>query len=186
MISSLKGLVTYVGDDALVLENAGIGYEVSVPTPVISAVKTGQTLSLHTLEYIRETSRELYGFADRDGLKLFRKLISVSGVGPKTALLLLSIGTTDVVRKAIADGDLSRLTSVPGVGKKTAQKIVLELKGSLEHLDDKLRTTDDVIEALVSLGYSRAEARDTMQTIPATVVSTEDRMRAALQALRKK
>lgn len=186
MIASLKGLVMHIGDESLVLENAGIGYEVMAPTPVIAAVKTGQTLSLHTHEYIRETSRELFGFADRDGLKLFQKLIGVSGVGPKTALLLLSIGTTDVVRKAIADGDLSRLTSVPGVGKKTAQKIVLELKGSLEHLDDKLRTTDDVIEALVSLGYTRAEARDAVQTLPTTIVSTEDRMRAALQSLRKR
>lgn len=186
MIASLKGLVTHIGDESLVLENAGIGYEVHVPTPILSEIKTGQTLTLTTHEYIREDSRELFGFVERDGLRLFRKLIAVSGVGPKTALHIMSTGTTDTVKKAIADGDLARLTSVPGIGKKTAQKIVLELKGSLEHLDDKLRTADDVVEALISLGYSRAEARDTMQTVPATVTSTEDRMRAALQSLRKK
>ena len=186
MIASLKGLVTYLGDETMVLENAGIGYEIQVPTPILAAVKTGEPLTLVTHEYIRDDSRELYGFADREGLRLFKKLISVSGVGPKTALHILSIGTTTVVKKAIADGDLSRLTSVPGVGKKTAQKIILEIKGTIEHLDDTLRTADDVVEALISLGYSRAEAREAAQGVPATVTSTEDRMRAVLQLLRKK
>ncbi len=134
---------------------------------------------------VREDTRELFGFLLRSDLDLFERLIAVSGVGPKVALTILSAGTGDEVRRAVMQGDLALLTSVPGVGKKTAQKIILELKGQL--VDEKIFPEGDteVIDALIGLGYTQQVARDAVKAIPSGVVDVSARVREALKQLAK-
>ncbi len=184
MIALLHGIVLEKEEDRATVEVAGVGYEVLLTTPAAVALRVGQQVRLHTVEVIREDGRELFGFPDADGRGLFRRLIAVSGVGPRTALRLLSIGSPDEVRAAVDAGDVTRLTSVPGVGTKTAQKIVLELRGKLPAAETAEDT--DVIEALVGLGYGRNDASRAVTALPLETAGAEARIKAALRSLSKK
>lgn len=186
MIASIKGIVTFVGTESVVVEAGGVGYEVILPEPQIAKMKTDRPAAFWTHEHLREDSRELYGFAAPEDLALFRKFISISGVGPRSAIKLMGLGRTAEIKKAIMAGDVTYLTRAPGVGKKSAQKIILELKGTIEDADTPRAGGDEVVEALVGLGYSRSEALATVQALPKDLSETEERIRAALKSLRKK
>lgn len=183
MIASLRGKVEEVHASFFLLETGGVGYRVGAPPSVLSALVKGEERFVYIHDHIREESRDLYGFLTWADLELFERLLSISGVGPKVAMAVLSIGSAADVRSAILAGDLARLTSVPGVGKKTAQKIVLELKGAL--VDDVESAPGDmeVVDALVSLGYSSSAARDALKAVPADVADVQARIRAALKRL---
>lgn len=183
MISYLKGQVKFLQKDAVVVVIDNLGYEVFMPAPALERLKVGAEIELYTHEYIREDSRELFGFLTRDEHALFDDLMKVSGVGPRTGLHVLSLGA-ERVRKAINDGDAGLLSTVSGVGKKTAQKIVLELKGVLSEAG--VSTMDDeAVDALRRLGYSQREAREALQSVGAAE-STEDKIKAALKVLGKR
>ena len=186
MIASIKGVVTHVGNESVVVEAGGVGYEVMLPEPALAKMKTDRPAAFWTHEYLREDSRELFGFAAPDELVFFRKLISISGVGPRSAIKIMGLGRTSEIKKAIMNGDITYLTRAPGVGKKSAQKIILELKGTIEDADTPRGGGDEVVEALVGLGYSRAEATSTVQALPKELIETEERIRAALKSLRKR
>ncbi|TAL19382.1 Holliday junction branch migration protein RuvA [Patescibacteria group bacterium] len=181
MIATLEGTITAKEENRAIVEVAGIGYEVALTAPTAVKLAVGERVRLCTMEVTREDSHELFGFADEAARALFRKLIAVSGVGPRTALQVMSIGATSEVRLAIDAGDISRLTSVPGVGTKTAQKIILELRGKLAEAE---RSEDrDVVEALAGLGYRREEAAQAVASLPSEVKGDEARLRAALRLL---
>ncbi|MDO8584206.1 MAG: Holliday junction branch migration protein RuvA [bacterium] len=186
MIGSLRGSILSVGEHALLLEVAGIGYTVTAPSRLLAAATVGQEAFYFIHDHLREDAHDLYGFASEDDLNLFERLLSVSGVGPKVALAVASIGTADVVRKAIMGGDITRMTSVPGVGKKTAQKIILELKGQLVDADGTDGEDGDTIEALKTLGYSASQARDALKGVSQDMTETSARVREALRRLAKK
>src|SRR3989338_1336682 len=135
MIASIKGVVTHVGNESVVVEAGSVGYEVILPEPQIAKMKTDRPAAFWTHEYLREDSRELYGFAAPEDLVLFKKLISISGVGPRSAIKVMGLGRLAEIKKAIMAGDVTYLTRASGIGKKGAQKIILELKGTLEALD---------------------------------------------------
>lgn len=185
MIGSLRGKVVEVHASFFLLEVGGVGYAVKASAPTLSQITAGEERFVYIHDHVREDARDLYGFLSRGEQELFERLLGVSGVGPKVALTLLSAGSADAVRRAILQGDVALLTSVPGVGKKTAQKIVLDLKGQLVE-DAELPPGDgEVVEALVTLGYSSAQARDALKAVPATVTDVSSRVREALRHLAK-
>ncbi len=185
MIASLRGKVLEVHASSALVEVAGIGYAIKAPVPVLTALKAGEERFFYVHDHVREDAHDLFAFTTRDELSLFERLLSVSGVGPKVALTVMSSGTSAAVRGAILKGDLAMLTSVPGVGTKTAQKIVLELKGQIVDPGDVPPGDAEVLEALVSLGYAAAQAREALKAVPKNVTDVSERVREALKRLAK-
>lgn len=187
MIATLRGEITHVEDHALIVEVGGVGLRVFAPTPLLGRVKAGEAIFLFTHLVVREDALALYGFetqADRD---LFTLLLSVDGVGPKVALSVLSTLTLDAVQRAVFAEESELLSRVPGVGKKTAQKIVLYLHDRLKPADtlSKVAALSDVdsevLAALTALGYSVVEAQTAIQSLPKDApAETEERLRLAL------
>ena len=188
MITSLNARVQEINQDNLVVSLGGVGVQVFTPTPVIASMSMGQELFLFTHLVVREDSLTLFGFETRADREMFNLLLAVNGVGPKLALAVLSTLSTDAIRQAIAQEHVQVLDRVPGVGKKTAQKILLHLQDRIT-LDVNLGATaissdvdGEVLAALTSLGYSVVEAQTAMQTIPReTPQDVETRLRLALQ-----
>ncbi len=187
MISSLSGRVTSIDDNHLVLEIGGVGLHVNVPAGLLAEAKLGQSMSLQTYLVVRETELSLYGFPSAEARQLFVLLLGVNGVGPRVALAILSTLSVDSVRSAVSAGQVEILNQVPGVGKKTAQKIVLHLADRIVPLDSvtglgSINSGDaDLLEALTGLGYSVVEAQAAMQSIPADASDElEDRLKLAL------
>lgn len=186
MFGSLRGKTIEKGPNWLLLEVAGIGYRLKVSPAVLSSVRGEGETFLYVHHHVREDAEELFGFLSLSDLELFEKLLTISGVGPKVAMTIMSVGPADQVRKAIMSGDLTTMTSVPGVGKKTAQKIILELKGQLVDDENSEETGDsEIVAALVGLGYAASHAKDVLKHVPASVVDTADRLREALKLLSK-
>jgi Holliday junction DNA helicase RuvA len=135
---------------------------------------------------VREDAHNLYGFTDKETLDFFELLITISGIGPKSALSILSAASVDAIKKAVISGEVAYLTKVAGIGRRTAEKIVLELKekiGALTSEGTAVQEEVDVIEALKALGYSHMEARDAVKKVPETVTGTGERVKAALKLL---
>ena len=189
MIARLRGTVAGLNEKYLILDVSGVGYKVYAATDTLASLHEGDATALFTYLAVREDALDLYGFANSEELDFFEMLISVSGIGPKGALGVLSATTTDTLKRAIGTGDTSYLTKVSGIGRKTAEKIVLELRDKLRaHGDAKetpgvLRAESDVVEALKSLGYSQNEARDALKNIPPEIVGTNARIKEALKIL---
>ncbi len=193
MIATLRGTLNQSGVDHLVLEVGGVGLLVYVPRPLLAGLgPPGSELFLHTLLIVREDALSLYGFANLDQRQLFERLLSVAGIGPRVALSLLSSGPPDELRLAIAQGDTARLARVPGIGKKTAERLVLELKGKLVTgslppvasgaTPATVTLNNELAELLASLGYSSAEASAAIAALPAEAPEElETRLRLALR-----
>jgi Holliday junction DNA helicase RuvA len=179
MIFTLAGTVTHKGDHFAVVEAYGVGYQVHMHKAALADLKAGQELRLWTHEHLREDSRDLFGFVTLSEHRLFLKLVAISGVGPKMAMNILSLGPVREIEALIEKTDVDGLTRVPGVGKKTAQKIILELKGKLAMLEEG--GDSEVVAALVNLGYARERAREAVASTADGGV--EERLRAALRQL---
>lgn len=186
MIALIEGRVYSRSHDALIVMVNGIGLRVLCPAPLLAAAQPGEPLLLHTHLVVREDELTLIGFATSEELELFGKFINVSGVGPRLALALLSAMAPDALRLAIGQEHPDLLARVPGIGKKTAQKIVLELKdrvGPVEVSEGLAALTEAdaaVIDALTALGYSIVEAQRAVQTLPKDLTDVEERLRRAL------
>ena len=184
MIAFLDGRVTEKGADRVVLDVGGVGYEVAVPVSTAARVPAvGRPARLYTRMYVRDDAMLLFGFGSPDERTLFDLLITVSGIGPKVALAFLSALAPDALRRAVAAGDVAALTVVPGVGKKVAQRVVLDLKdklgGDVVILEGPFV---DVREALLALGLSPQEASEAIAALaPDGDRSVEDLLREALQ-----
>jgi holliday junction DNA helicase RuvA len=191
MIASLRGNVQQTGDSWVVIDLGGMGIRVSVPVPLAARARPGQTLALFTHLLVREDALALFGFETPDQLVFFELLLGVTGIGPKVALSLLSHFSTDVLRQAIVRGAPDRLSGIPGVGKKTAEKIVFHLKDKLggeagSGTPGWSESDTEVIAALTALGYTIVEAQTALQRIPADApADAETRLRLALQAMGK-
>lgn len=188
MIAQIRGTIAVRRDDAVVIDVNGVGFRVRTPTSTAATLgEVGTEARLFTHLHVREDDLSLYGFATEEELSLFESLLSVSGIGPKAALGVLSAAAPNTVRAAIAQGNLQVLTGIPGIGKKTAQRLVLELKGKLDLNEAEFGETtpldQEVIAALVNLGYSAAEAQQAARAVPSSEHVVEDRIRAALRYL---
>lgn len=193
MISSLSGRVTHIAEGSLTLEISGVGFKVNVPRGVLAEAHSGQTLALHTYLVVRENELSLYGFPNVEARDTFVLLIGVERVGPKLALAILSALSTASLRAAVMGGQAAVLAKVPGVGSKTAQKIVLHLADRILPAEGELQTAiaqsssdGDVLDALVGLGYSVVEAQAALQSLPADAPGdVEERLKLALRYFRK-
>lgn len=191
MIASLQGVVDALGADFLIVNVNGIGFRVSVPTSVLSeGGVTGREIKLYTHLHVREDELSLYGFDSVDGLRLFELLLTVSGLGPRTALAMLSAMTADELTLAIASGSTEMLTTIPGIGKKTADRLILELKDKVGAVMISSRggrlaqENSDVVSALVSLGYTGAEATRAVANLPTgRKLTLEEKLKMTLQYL---
>ncbi|RRR65360.1 MAG: Holliday junction branch migration protein RuvA [Candidatus Viridilinea halotolerans] len=193
MIALLRGILAHIGADHLVVETSGVGFLVYAPRPVLaSAGAVGEAILLYTILIVREDALTLYGFANTEQRTLFERLITVSGVGPRVALGLLSAGTPAEVGGAIAHGDTTFLARAPGVGKKTAERLVLELKGKLGLVNlppppsgattATVALNHELGELLTNLGYSSVEASAAINAMPADAPEDlEERLRLALR-----
>lgn len=184
MIGLLQGKVFGKEKNGIILLVGGVGYRVFVSPILLAEVRPEALITLFTYTNVRDDAIELYGFADRDTLALFQQLLTVSGVGPKTALAVLSIATAKDIRSAIGHEDPTLLMKVSGIGRKTAERIILELKGKVESTGEgeALASGDsEVIDALVGLGYKVNDVRDTLKKIGTKATGTNDRIKAALK-----
>lgn len=199
MIAFIKGTLQYIEEDVVVLESNGIGYEIRVPFTVIEQL-TGinSEIRLYTYLYVREDIMNLYGFMNREDLKLFQMLIKVNGIGPKVALGILSTIAPNDLRFAILSEDTKTISKAPGIGGKTASKLILELKDKLKLEDAFLKKLEDTkeeesvskmnsgkqeaVQALVALGYSNTEAMKAIGTIKMTEgMQVEEILRQSLK-----
>ena len=187
MIERLRGTLVSRRPDRILVEVGGVGYSVSVPTSTARDLPgVGEEVVLHTHLHVREDAMVLYGFGDESTLDMFRLLLGAPGVGPKVALAMISSLSTDEINRIILSEDADGLTVVPGIGKRSAQKIILELKPKLAGLDvavvGSVGVTQHVRDALEGLGYTTAEIRDVVGSLPHNE-TTEEQIRQALRML---
>ena len=191
MVRIVRGTVALRFKDALIIDvggaSGGIGLKVHTPEPTAARWQEGAAVLLHTYLQVREDALTLYGFESDDELSIFELLLTVNGVGPKVALSTLSTLSPDALRLALANNEPAIIARVPGIGKRTAEKIVLELKdkvkapmSGIEALAQISTADAEVIDALVALGYSIVEAQRAIQSLPKDVTAVEDRLRLAL------
>jgi Holliday junction DNA helicase RuvA len=191
MIATLNGVVSEKLGNVVVLDVQGVGYGLLVPAEDFGRLAGGEKAKLYVYEHIREQAHDLYGFVNRDTKQLFEQLLEVNGVGPKMALNVLSIGSSTAVREAIAGGDVKFIQQANGVGKRVAERLVVELKDKvgLSGVDlqstgllqsESMLTQDEAVEALVALGYAPADAAKALQGIDDDL-PTEERIRLALK-----
>jgi len=188
MIEKVKGIVAEIGDKFLIVMLGGIGIKVWATDRMVSNTKIGNVVHLHTDLVLRETEINLHGFENIEERDMFRALLKVSGIGPKAAMAIVSTLPLPEIYQAIQSKDFNRFTQVPGIGKKTAQKLILFLQDStiIEqgiHIDPQVATVNsDLLEALVGLGYSVVEAQSCIQSLPVDAPEDlENRLRIALQ-----
>jgi len=197
MINFIRGILVSKKEESIVVECNHMGYEIFIPLSVFSELpSTGNEVKIHTELYVREDILKLYGFTSEDDIDVFRKLISVSGIGPKGALGILSSMTPDALRLAVLTENVEAITQAKGIGKKTAQKLVIELKDKLKSIDLESLSQDDSVTtgapafveeamlALTSLGYSQNEALNSIKRVK-DHTSTSSIIKAALSNLAK-
>jgi holliday junction DNA helicase RuvA len=191
MISLLKGKIIETGNKHVIMDINNIGYKVFVTDDMLHSLKINTTITLWTHFVVREDAQDLYGFTTRKERDFFELLITVSGVGPKSALNILSLISSDMLASAIRTGSTAHLVKVSGIGRKTAEKIVLELKDKMGgmkgdmsvELTAGMSSDMDVIEALKALGYDADDAREALKKIDKNIVDTGAKVKAALKML---
>ncbi len=190
MISYLNGTVLNKGANFVVLLVNGVGYKVFMEPSRCIDLELEQDLALYTYQHVREDMLDLYGFRSMEELEMFELLLTISGVGPKSALGVIAISSVEMLKDSIANGDSSLLVKVSGIGKKTAERVVLELRDKVDSLatgdylvgDEKSgSTSSDEIDALLALGYSSQQARDALKKVDPNVSDSGERIREALR-----
>ncbi len=192
MIGSLRGQLHRKSTDGIIIDVGGVGYAVTVPLSTFYELPdTDHDVSLHIHTYVRDDAIELYGFRTSVEQALFQALISISGIGPKLAITILSGMESDTLVSSIADSDIVRLTSIPGVGRKTAERMALELKDKVLDVMPAARETtvtgvrDDVLSALLNLGYRRRDAEAALKGVAKPADDFETLLRQTLRMLAK-
>jgi Holliday junction DNA helicase RuvA len=190
MIATIEGVIAEKPGDAVVVELGGLGYEVNVSVTDWGAAVIGQSAKFYIYEHIREDAHLLFGFASPGAKRLFMQLLGVSGVGPKVAMQVMSAASVERLQQAIATGDVDLFKGVSGVGKKTAERIMMELKGKVE-LSGMVATDggtvssgDSAYQALIGLGYTPAQAAEAVAGVPSEVTDEQERVKLALKQVR--
>jgi Holliday junction DNA helicase RuvA len=189
MIALLSGQLVEKDPSEIIVDVAGVGYQVFVPVSTLAGLPDpGGDVRLYIHHYVREDQDGLYGFKTAAERRLFGQLLGVSGIGPKVALAILSLASAADIRSAITGGDTAFLASVPGIGKKTAERVVVDLRDKLEMVTSEggVIGNNDVVQALVGLGYSQSEARKAVSEVSSEVSETDEILREALKSLATK
>lgn len=196
MLSYIKGELANISTDSIIVENNGIGFHIYVPGSILSDLPiVGSEVKIHTYFHVKEDLMQLYGFLSKDDLNVFKQLITVNGIGPKGALAILSTITADNLRFAVLAGDEKAISKAPGIGKKTAQRLIIELKDKL-NIEDAFGKDDtmvvpqrddsdreDAIQALVALGYSQSDAFKAVSKVSGENLGVEDIIKEALKKM---
>lgn len=191
MISRLSGKLVHSDQKYIVLDVNGVGYKISTTNDTIARLSGDKDVVFWTYLAVRENAMDLYGFSSQNELSFFELLITISGIGPKTALGILNSASVQSIERAVNTGDTSHLTKVGGIGKKVAEKIVLELKDkilTISHSPESekaMRDDSDVVEALKALGYRDLESREVLKKLPKDITKTSDKIKGALKILGK-
>ena len=192
MIAHIAGKLIHTDERFVVIETGGVGYKIFTPSETLLALnnKAGETAGLWTYLAVRENALDLYGFHEKETLVFFELLITVSGIGPKTALGILNVTTVKNLRQAIGTGETAHLTKISGIGKKIAEKVVLELRDKIDFLDSEkdygdMRDESDALEGLKALGYAEREAREALKKLPREISRPSDKIKQALKLLGK-
>lgn len=200
MIAFVKGIVEDLTEDNVVLDVGGVGYNVKISAGTAALISgVGEELKLYTYTSVREDAFQLFGFLIRDELEIFKKLITVNGIGPKGGLSILSVMSADDIRFAVISGDAKMIAKAPGIGKKTAERVILDLKDKIS-LEDTLihkeiagvgvanvnnsdnKAGNEAVEALTALGYSASDAVRAVKSVPVTEdMDVEDILKQALK-----
>jgi Holliday junction DNA helicase RuvA len=191
MIAFLRGEIKYKGSGFVIIVVNDVGYRVGVNETHLSELVIGDETELFIHHHVREDAVALYGFSSMDQLEMFELLLSVSGIGPKSALGVLAAGEVQTIRDSIASGDYSMLTKVSGIGKKTAERVVMELRDKVASLRfeagaagaSSFSSNADEIDALMALGYSMQQAREALQKVDPSVIGSGERIREALKRI---
>jgi Holliday junction DNA helicase RuvA len=187
MIAKLRGKIALVEGSEIIVDISGVGYKVYISEETKGEIKGKKEIELWTYLAVRETALDLYGFIQKEELNFFEMLIGVSGIGPKSALAVLALASVDVLEKAISSNDSSYLTKVSGIGKKSAEKIILELRDKIgtrgEGSETMLKEEAEALEALKALGYTLGQAREALKKVNVEITGTNDRIKEALKIL---
>ncbi len=188
MISFLRGKIKSKTEEYIILEVQNVGYKVFLSLPTLNKVgKESDSVELYTYLYLGENIVELYGFLTLEEEEFFQSLIDVVGIGPKAAIKILGLASLDKIKQAIAQEDVAFLASVPGIGKKKAERVVLDLKSKIEVKEmpkEKLSLVQrEALDALVKLGYSTQKAREALAEVPEDIKETKEIVKAALKIL---
>lgn len=194
MISFLRGKILNKRKNFIILNVRDIGYRIYVNETVLSELAIGQEAELYIHQHIREDAQALFGFKNLEQLEMFELLLTISGIGPKSALAVLGIASVGDIKDSIARGDSSLLMKVSGIGKKTAERVVLDLRDKIGAIaagvdnfsaDGGLTASGDEIDALMALGYSMMQARDVLRLVDPKIIKSGERIRAALRLMGK-
>ncbi len=185
MIGSLRGTVLQLLSGEILLDVQGVGYRVNVPMMLLDSVKKGDECFVYTHLQVKEDALDLFGFSTYEDLLLFEKLLTVSGIGPKTALGVFLVGKRDEIVQAIEKADVPFFTRVPRLGSKNAQKLIVELKGQLDFSQVASSADREVIDALIGFGFSEREAREALGKVDKNLTDISARIKNALKALNK-
>ncbi|HAM88333.1 MAG: Holliday junction DNA helicase, subunit A [Candidatus Falkowbacteria bacterium GW2011_GWC2_38_22] len=192
MIAYLRGKIQNKQKNYIILNVRDIGYLVFVSETIFVDLEIGQEIELYIHQHIREDAHTLYGFKSLEQLEMFELLLTISGIGPKSALAVIGIASVDDIKDSISRGDSSLLIKVSGIGKKTAERVVLDLRDKIAHIshgvlqatDGKgMITSGEEIDALMALGYSMFEARDVLRQVDPSIKGSGERIRAALRLI---
>ena len=188
MFGSIKGKIILKKEKFVIVEKDGIGYKISVSYNTLETInKTGDEVHFWTHLHVKEDAQDLYGFLEYAELEFFELLIGVSGIGPKGALTILSVAPIEILKRAIGTGDTSYLTKISGIGRKTAEKMVIELRDKMgkENESGSMQQDIDILEALKSLGYTQNETREALKRISGEM-DLNKKIKEALKILGKK
>ncbi len=194
MIAQIQGTIEYIQNNYIVVSVNDIGYQIFVTNFTLQKISLKEKIKLYTFTYVREDTLALYGFLKLAEKEMFELLISISGIGPKAALGILSIAEPKTIQTAILNDDVSILTKVSGIGRKTAERVILELKNKIENIsiEDSDKESKNIIgnaeavEALQAMGYTSSEAREALSSIPTDIEDVGMKIKLALQNLGKK
>ncbi|MBU1132230.1 Holliday junction branch migration protein RuvA [Patescibacteria group bacterium] len=192
MLSYIKGKIILKTEHFLIIENQGLGYKIFVASNISQSAQSGNETELFLYQHVREDSLQLFGFSDYNELSLFELLISVSGIGPKTALGVFALAGVNDIKSAIINNDSSMLKKVSGIGNKTAERIVLELKNKVAGIvgvggiksKEEMSADSEAVEALTALGFSREKVREVLQEIDPQIKDVRLIVRDALKKLK--
>lgn len=185
MINFISGKILFKGENYLILEKGGIGFKIFFGEETLKKVKVGQTIKIFCYLCIRNERPELYGFLEEGQLKIFENLEKIPGIGPKIALKIASKGKPEDFKRAVFQKEWEYFGEIKGLGKKKLQKIILEISGNLEKAQTEDFESEKLLQALISLGFSKREAREAIQKLPKNLLSFEEKIKRALQFLTK-
>jgi len=185
MISYLKGVIIFKKDKYIVVDVGGVGYKVFLSQKALSTIpEIGQTINLHCFTNVKEDAIDIYGFLTEKEQEFFETVESIRGIGPKASLEISSLGSLDSIKERILNKDETVFDGIPGIGKKRAMTIVLELTGKIKEIGAKSNSTDEAEQGLINLGFSKQQAKEAISRISKTL-SVEDRIKEALKLLTK-